>query len=452
LSQPSATTAVPRLHRFASHGRKLSAVACSLLICIVAAACDKKVSDESQALAKTLHSNVYPPAPAPARSSGSTRPRIFIDASLSMSGYVTGTPGGRTAFDAFIDKLSEYLPGAGVYKFGQGNDQKLLSPANFDRNLHSPAFYNLTYNPNDLLIDQLNSEEQPGLSIIVTDGVQSDYSGQGNHPVVESVRRWMERGGTFGIIILKSRFEGPFWTELGRGWIGGGQRVSIPDRPFYAFVLSPSPHEFDELKDKALRDFPGSQVISFDEGSLGCQVTTPPDGKRPYQVSPAEEQFFWQRFEADLFEKGSSSANLSYEVTCKADSTYPVKELSFACDASCFLWNGQAFGESAAPLPDGFACEFKTGPSREETQVSALRVLVPKDARSKFSFYVIKGSAGLRGLRDDITQLNTEDDSDLRNASKTYKLTSLIAALASVQMKTRLARAVSPTVYLTIRN
>jgi hypothetical protein len=370
-----------------------------------------------------------------------------------MSGYVTGMPGGRTAFDSFIDKLSEYFPGAGVYKFGQGSDQELLSPASFDRNLHSPAFYNLTYNPNDLLIDQINSEEQPGLSIIITDGVQSDYSGQGNHPVVEAVRRWMEKGGTFGIIVVKSRFEGPFWTELRREWIKGGERLSVAERPFYAFILSPSRHGFNELKDKALRDFPGSQVISFDEDSLKCQVSAPADGKPPYQVSdPAEGQFFWQRFESDLFEKGSSSAELSYEVICKADPTYPVKALSFTCEAGCFLWNGDGFDESAAPLPDDFVCEFKNGASREQSQVSALSVLVPRDPRSRFSFYLIKGSADLRDLRDDIAQLNTEDDSDPQNAGKTYKITSLIAALASVQMKTRSAKAVSPTVYLTIRN
>src|SRR5207253_5650240 len=73
--------------------------------------------------------------------------------------YVSGQPGRRTVFDNFIDKLGDYLPGCGLYKFGQGDEQELLTPAAFDRSIHSPSFYNLRYNPNDALIRQIRSEE-----------------------------------------------------------------------------------------------------------------------------------------------------------------------------------------------------------------------------------------------------------------------------------------------------
>jgi hypothetical protein len=82
----------------------------------------------------------------------------------------------------------------------------------------------------------------------------------------------------------------------------------------------------------------------------------------------------------------------------------------------------------------------------------AVRVGVARDPRGRFTLYRIKINVAVRDLPDDLLLLSTDDDSDPANARKTYRLTSLLTALAGVHLKNYLAGAVSPTIYLTVRN
>jgi hypothetical protein len=437
--------------------RQLYALVGSLLLCFFVVACDGQVSEKSKNLARNLERK-QPQAQGspPGKSPGTTSPRIYLDASLSMSGYVTGSPVRHTTFDLIIDRLADYLPGCSVFKYGQGFNQELLSPANFDRSLHSPSFYNLTYNPNDVLVRQLSSDEQPALTVILTDGVQSDVPGQGNPPVVEAVQEWMEKGHTFGILMLRSEFSGPFYTELKRDWIRNGRRmarVNATARPFYAFVFSPTLHEFKELKEKFLRDFPGTMTILFTDEAIKCEVAATPQTRQPFASSnPAKERILWHRFSADIFDKKSSAAELGYEVNCRIDPDYPVKELSFTSDANCYLWKDKNFAESSVPTPEGFGLVVQNRAPTQTSQGAIVKMSLTKDLRSDFSLYQIKLQAAIRSLRDDIVDLNTEDDSDSSNTEKTYKLSSLIMALTDIHMKRRLPDKLSPRLYLTIAN
>lgn len=430
---------------------------CALLCCLTAAACSSDVTLTSKKFAASLDETAAKtPDPISPKPESVGRPRVYLDASLSMAGYVSGTPENRTTFDQLLDKFGEYLPGSTVFKFGQGTSQELITPAKSDRSLHTPGFYNLTYNPNDLLIRQLASEEQPPLSIILTDGVQSDFSGQSNPPVVEAIESWMEKGYTFGIVVFVSRFSGPFYSELRRDWIREDGRIARRDaaaRPFYAFVFSRTLHEFVELKRKIQNDFSETSAILFSDASIKCVLKAAPKAPRPFNESnPVADKIFWQRFDASIFDKKLKSAELNYEVNCQLDPDYPIKELSFVAETNCYLWRSNKFLESPAPAPADFSCDLQKKEGADSAPGAHLKLRLVKDSRSDHSLYQIKVNGGIGSLRDDLLVLNTDDDSDDDNIERTYKFTSLIMALSELHLKKRLLNRASPTLYLTIAN
>lgn len=384
-------------------------------------------------------------------SAGNSRAAVYLDASLSMSGYVTGEPANQTQFDTFVDKLGDYLPGCRIYKFGQGQNQELLSPANFDRSVHTPGFYSLTYNPNDLLIRQINSAEDPGLSVIVTDGVQSDSPGQGNPPVVEAIIDWLKKGGTFGIFVLRSSFKGPFYSEHARAWIRnekGSSRFDIAARPFYAFVLSPTQQEFNELHLKIRRDFPDSGVVLIDHNSVTCQVSDSSSEPKPYGKGAPQ----WRWFKNPFGRNGM--AKLDHKIQCRLNPEYSASRLSLTAQATTCPWNGADFlrNETAAVAGSDFVYEPVNTAASSTTQDYLLKLTLVPDTRSAITFYRVRSNATISDLRSDIRELNTEDDSDPRNAEKTYRLSSLIVSLTEAHLKAFVCARSLPRLYLTVEN
>lgn len=430
-----------------------AAAVVTLAVLLLLNACGPNVSEKTRVLAKefeqkSLQDGRITPPP---NSRGNASAKVYLDASLSMAGYVTGQADNQTQFDRFVDKLGDYLPACRIYKFGQGQKQDLLTPANFDRSVHTPAFYNLTYNPNDALIRQINSEEELGLSVIVTDGVQSDDPGQGNPPVVEAIVDWLKKGGTFGIFVLRSSFKGPFYSEHLRTWIRnekGSPKFDIAARPFYAFVLSPSPHEFNELRSKIFRDFPETEVVAIGDNSITCRATDSTSGPSPY--GKGAPQWRWFR---NLFGR-NQTAKLDQKIECKLDPDYSASRLSLTAEVTTRQWNGGDFArtEAAAATGSDFVYEqLATAPS-SSTQNFVLKATLVPDTRSQITFYRIRSSANISDLRPDIRELNTEDDGDPRNAEKTYRLSSLLIALTEAHLKTFVREQSLPRMYLTVEN
>jgi hypothetical protein len=139
------------------------------------------------------------------------------------------------------------------------------------------------------------------------------------------------------------------------------------------------------------------------------------------------------------------------------------------------LWRDRDFDNTPAPLPAGFDCKVESENAEDEGSVAggeaegnagakkkggastalrryAVKVGVVRDPRGRFSLYRIRLNATVRDLPEDLVLLSTEDDSDPANAGKTYKLTTLLTALAGVHLKRYLAGTVSPAIYLTMRN
>jgi hypothetical protein len=435
----------------ASHPRPvLGAV---LLVTLLATGgCTSRVSEKSRALAQSFEQiSVHDGRTPPAVSTGNSRARVYLDASLSMSGYVTGQPDNQTQFDNFVDKLGDYLPGCRIYKFGEGKNQELLSPANFDRSVHTPAFYSLNYNPNDALIRQINTEEELALSIIVTDGVQSDSPGQGNPPVVEAIVEWLKKGGVFGVFVLRSNFKGPFYSEHARAWIKnekGSSTFDITARPFYAFVLSPTQPEFDELRSKILRDFPDTGVVLIGDSSVACDVTEAANGPKPYGRGAPQWRWFKNPFGRN------SAVQLDHNVKCKLNQEYTASRLSLTALVTTCLWNGADFNRTETTAAGGSEFVYKSLDTTESsaTQDFLLKLTLAPDRRSNITFYRIRSRANISDLRSDIRDLNTEDDSDPRNVEKTYRLSSLIISLTEAHLKEFIREQSLPRLYLTVEN
>lgn len=427
-------------------------VALTLVLGLLLTACKSEISEKTRALAqafeqKSLQDGHITPLSSP---TGNSRAKVYLDASLSMSGYVTGQADNQTQFDEFVDKLGDYLPGCRIFKFGQGKDQDLLTPANFDRSVHTPAFYNLTYNPNDALIRQINSAEELGLSVIVTDGVQSDDPGQGNPPVVEAILEWLKKGGTFGIFVLRSSFKGPFYSEHLRKWIRnekGSPKFDIAARPFYAFVLSPTPHEFNELRAKIFRDFPETGVVVIGDNAIACHVIESTSAPSPY--GKGAPQWRWYR---NLFGR-NQTAKLDQKVQCKLDPDYSATSLNLTAQVTACQWNGGDFTRTEVPVTTGSDFVYEQlSTSSSSTQNFVLKATLVPDTRSQITFYRIRSRADISDLRPDIRDLNTEDDGDPRNAEKTYRLSSLIIALTEAHLETFVREQSLPRLYLTVEN
>lgn len=370
-----------------------------------------------------------------------------------MSGYVSGQPGHRTVFDNFIDKIGDYLPGCTLYKFGQGDEQQLLTPAAFDRSIHTPSFYNLHYNPNDALIRQINSEEENFLSVILTDGVQSDDPGQSNPPVVDAIVEWIKKGGTFGIIAFKSDFSGPFYSEHLRSWIlshGKKARFDIPSRPFYAFVLSPTRRDFLEFQERVLTDFPGT-VFLFGDDSANCTVTDNASIAPYGKTDPNKSQFLWRWYKASIFAE-RRIVELDYLVRCKLDANFPASELNLFAETNAYSWDGNNFNPNATTPPKGSDFSFVRRPAQPPVQDFLLKLKLISDPRSSITFYRIGGIADTRSLRAEIRDLSTEDDSDPANNEKTYRLSGLMLALTSAHLKMSFSETAFPRLYLTVEN
>jgi hypothetical protein len=426
-------------------------VGVALTNCLLFVACTSPVPQKSRELAQVLEKSSGDGRAIQPLASGNARARVYLDASLSMGGYVTGQLDNKTTFDNFIDKLGDYLPGCRIFKFGQGDNQDLLSPANFDRSIHTRGFYSLTYNPNDALIRQINSDEDVAFSVIVTDGVQSDDPGQGNPPVVEAILEWLKKGGTFGIFVLRSGFKGPFYSEHVRDWIrneNGSREFDIASRPFYAFVLSPTQHEFDELRVKILRDFPDTGVMVIGDNSVTCDINDSMNGPKPYGKGAPQWRWFKDPFGRNPKVKWDQS------VECKLDPEYPASRLSLTAQMTTYPWNGNDFARSEAPAAAGSGVVYEEldGIASPAPQSFLLKFTLVPDVRSKITFYRVRTDASLSDLRSDIRSLNTEDDSDPRDVEKTYRLSSLLIALTEAHLKAFVREHSLPRLYLTVEN
>lgn len=443
----------------------LSIISCVLLSMSVVtySACERrnaKAARASRLLAQTITRESLPDPSGGSAVSRIEEERVYLDASASMSGFVN--PNKHSTFDDFVDEIGNALPGCQLYRYGQSgeapprNVSELTSRVGFSLELHRPGFYNLQYNPDDRLIDNLATEDKAVLSVLITDGVYSEVGGGTPPPVVGAIQKWMERGRVFGILVLRSRFSGPFYSERARGMM---KSFSVEARPFYAFVFSPTEQAFKDLQEKLHQRFSDLRTVLFSDSAVICTLTAPLRVKGLYSHSkPPEASYYWNMFDSRLFEQKDPTW-LDYGIKYQPASDYAAAEFKPNIGPpQYYRWIGGQFEKTVEPA--AFRCETKTpdGNQKAETSQSStppdfvIHIFLPRDSTCDFSFYHLNVSTSFKSLRQDIRDLSTRDDSIRENANKTFRFFELVNALTDVHFKTRLAPKISPALFVTVAN
>lgn len=379
--------------------------------------------------------------------------RVYIDSSLSMKGFVNAE--NHSTFDELLDEMGNVLPGCRLYKYGQtgGSPPEKLSDlftqVGFGRELHTSSFYNLSYNPDDRLIDAFANEDQPTLSVLITDGVYSEPQGSTSPPVVDAIQKWMERGRVVGILAFKSSFNGPLYSERRRAMM---PVLSVESRPFYAFVFSPSEQAFTDLEEKLRTRFSDVKSILFSNEIASISITVPSGAKGLYSSkTPPEVPFYWRMYDPDFFSRNPASIN--YNIKYSISPSYPARQFKADLRPDYYRWEQNKFRriEGGPPAGFGYAAE-PNGTSEATISSSNFVITFPRDSIGDYGFYDLQVSTSVRSIRSEILDLSTRDDSLRENANKTYRFFEFITSVTEVHFKSQLAAKLSPAIFVTIAN
>lgn len=388
------------------------------------------------------------------------RQRVYVDSSLSMQGFI-GESGGRSVFDEFLDAMPDVMPGCEVFRYGESASpapatlkiDQITTKVQFDHQLHDRSLYTRKFNPDDVLINGLVEDQEPALSIVITDGVESDSQGQVNTAVVNSIRSWMNGGRIFAILVMKSRFSGKFYSERQRRILN--EKAEIQARPFYALVFSSSMRDFEDLQDKLRRRFPELKSLLFSDDAITCQAEIPVDSVAGYaQESPPDKPYYWQMLTAQDLPSDAEN-QITYHFSYNIKSTYPAGLLGIRTQSKLYRWNpSEQFDAEGTVSQTQPAVESAnvdlTGNGK--TQVFNLRPhpVFQQAALDDYRFYSIEQSVYIKEIDRDIVELSTPDDSEASTGGRTYRFQELIYALMDVHLKDRLLSRMSPRLYITV--
>lgn len=427
------------------------------LISLTQSACNEKSRVGEVSLAKSDQLSASSSTYADPQEAESVEQRVYIDHSLSMAGFVGHQ---NSEFNQFIDIMPDVLPGCRAFVYGQNRVEGPAAPvvrqAEFDRHLHDAAEYRLGFNPDDVLISMLASEDRPVFSVIITDGVESDSEGTINTTVVDGIRKWLTGGRTFAVLRMKSPFSGEFYSERARRMIG---RVSVTSRPFYAFIFSPGLTEFNDFSTKVRRRTKDVDAIVFSPDSIKSTVRMPDTYEGYYDAkAPPDKPFYWQMLIRKSTNAPTEDFSCSFDYAIRHD--YPVRKLRLQLDATLFRWDHTAkdFQKEGVRIDTSHTAGLLAESSDErdgmliETFSLRPKMLVAVDFSSPYEFYVISQSIKVVDIDEGIVKDSTRDDSDRENASKTYRFQELITTLVEVHTKDVLGPRTCPRFYLTVAN
>ncbi|HEX7316655.1 MAG TPA: hypothetical protein VF297_22325 [Pyrinomonadaceae bacterium] len=471
-STGGSVSGLPRRRRKASKaGPGLCVVRAAALAVLLLSpsGCGPNVAQASRDLAKKITLAGTRPAPPPETGEPAPR-RVYLDASLSMRGFAAFEEG--TTFGTLVEGLGDDLPGCQLYKYGQRgrgpapDGAALIQAARFGRELRRPQFYDLDYNPDDRLLTQLAEEESPAFSVLITDGVYSVPDGATSPPIVEAVNKWFDRGYAFGIFVFKSPFRGTIYAE---NRPVGVPNVSVGERPFYAFVLSPSERELNAFWQKLHQRMPQARAILFSDSSVVTKVDFSERTKGTYSFQrPPGAPYHWHMLDADAFGDGGRAA-VDYVVSYIVAPDYPVSEFRFDLAATYYRWDGNRFVEvkggpaagfdhkfGEVTMQDASAAEPATRPGAEGQRTAKpkpnLKIVYPKDPEGAYGFYHLRLVGSPKSLRTDIRDLSTRDDTDPRNAGSTFRFYELVNAITEIHFGRLRAAKNSPALFVTIAN
>lgn len=179
---------------------------------------------------------------------------IFIDGSVSQIGFAdinaNLNENYNKVINAVIDKSIVGWSGCSsqIYKFGSA---VFPTPITEPIQLHKKSFYNQPQTDLASVIEvfqrsiEKNKSLKSSIAIIITDGVQSVSTERGTlGRLNKAINKWIESENLFGVMMYKSNFNGPMFSETTQQIIN---QTFKGMRPFYLLVLSPDLANFERL-------------------------------------------------------------------------------------------------------------------------------------------------------------------------------------------------------------
>lgn len=411
--------------------------------------------------------------PSDNRSAGNEYASVYLDSTQSMKGFAFNPD---TNFTRVIESLSYALPGSRLYKYGLARNRGEGRPATgqiqfareirFSQELRRPGFYDLAYNEDDMLFNQLADQQEPSLNVLITDGVYSARQTELQSGVVSAIDRWVKKGWFFGILIFSSPFEGDLYSENTRSWI---RDVKVPARPFYAFVFSPGEKQFRDLRDKLSAEFGEIESVVFPREAVNCAMTPIVKQGLEHKDIPPASPYHLHMYNDTLFGE-KNSAELAYDFQCLPTRDYPVTELDLDVSLASYSWIAGAFKKVASAPEFDYSYLATPSPTPPPTANSSvtpsptnagatppkpeprLRVTFRKDSAATYTMYQLQFSVNGKSLRPSIRALTTEDDSQPNDAHKTYRLFEFISALSTIHLRSPGAVKLPPPAFVVLTN
>ncbi len=396
--------------------------------------------------------------------------RVYIDASESMKGFAAASD---NSFVTVIEALGYAMPGCRLYKYGvsgaRGGAAAGQSPSareiRFSQELRSPAFYDLGFNEDDVLIKQLAQEDPPARSVLLTDGVYSARNTELQSEVVKAIEQWLAKGRFFGILIFRSSFDGRLYSENNRAWT---ESVRVSGRPFYAFVFSPTEKGFRELKEQLGGEVKIENVLTFPRDAVKCAVTPETMVELENKDIPPASPFFLYMYGAGIF-GGKEKAELRFDMRCVPSADYPAASFKPELTLDAYTWQKDSFRKNAAPplhydyeeqgvaaaTPNATPAEAgaaSPSPMATPRRRSNLKLTLSRDGGASYSLYHLKFDLSGRVLKPAIRDLSTQDDGLIGDAAKTYRFYEFISSLTTMHLSGGKAIAEAPPVFIAVAN
>lgn len=404
---------------------------CLAWLALATAACENPIVSASVALADSLASLADPPGwtvPPDSVIWGSEFDEVtlVVDASQSMAGFA-GCLESTTQFDETLDRLAVSLAADTILLFGDSPDAgvPLLVARQLDHTVHCPATFNRLQNPDHRLIELISADSTKIPTLYLTDGVQSARNIGTPSPSMNAMTGWLRRGGTIAVLALKSKYQGPVWSENTQRWLPAVDTL----RPFYAFIFA---QNLDAAKDVMTRVPPqlldgATHAVFSIESQPECRVGLASVRDQGQENPP------WAFLRQPEVHEIRSNAGGVGKLICALPAHHPVDRVQADAQvAGYYEWQGQRFKGPAEQPPGTLVMvqDFSgTSGKAGASSTGDIDAAFPASSKSNFGFYHIRLEPRRGFFRSDLTELSTENDASVENAHLTYRFDWLLAHL-----------------------
>lgn len=357
---------------------------------------------------------------------GASRVILYIDASRSMAGF-GGCGSSPSEFDVALDRLSVDWGITSLTKFGESQyGAPRFDELPFTRGVHCPAFYAERQNPDYKLYAHIAGDSTGAVHAYVTDAVQSDLVAGSQSPSVRSLQEWLQSGKALRIVALRSRFQGPAWSEQRQRWVG---TASVDNRPFYIFLFGQTDAQLDQVLSRLSRSvLQQTVVLSFSPDMARCRVVTQPVSRRDELLTPA-----WILLELPRLPGLASNPTGVASYECLLDARAPLESVLPSVNIRYRRWDGQGFARSAE-LPAGTRVTADSVVVNVSSSRAIVALQAPRDHSTRFGFYELQLSGAPGDLKPQVSALSTDDDTTLDTFDRTYRFSWLIEQLVRSQL------------------